>query len=307
VILLLGASGAVGSRLARRLAARGEHLRALVRRDGVLLPPSIERVRGDLLDPEALAPVFKDAEVVYYLVHAMGRQPKGERDLVAEDRAQARNACEAARRSGARPRFVYVSGLGASVDAPSAHLRGRFAVEEVLRDSGFPHVIFRAGVLLGPGSVGFEVLLRYVRSPLLPLPAWSDLPMQPFALSDLLDALERAAREPAFVHRTIPVGVSDKLTYAELFKRAARAMGLAPVTVDMPRPLAAAGPLAVAVGGSVSYREAEALVESMMTAPFLVDDGGETMRELGIPIRTFEEALTLALRDAVRERAAVAT
>jgi uncharacterized protein YbjT (DUF2867 family) len=280
----------------------GERVRALVRREGVLLPEKIERAKGDLLDPSVLAPAFEGAEVVYYLVHAMGRQPHGEQDLVAEDRAQARNACEAAKKAG-NPRFVYVSGLGASASAPSAHLRGRFAVEEVLRDSGLPHVIFRAGVLLGPGSVGFEMLLRGVRAPLLPLPAFTDLPMQPFALSDLLDALVRAAREPAFLGRTIPLGVSDALTYAELFKRAAKAMGLDPVTVEMPRPLAPVGPLAVAVGGSVPYREAEALVESMVTAPFLVDDEGKAMKELGIPVRTFEEALTLALRDAVRERA----
>ncbi len=304
MIVLLGASGAVGSRLARRLVARGESVRALVRREGVLLPSSVERVKGDLLDPSGLAPVFEGAEVVYYLVHAMGRQPHGERDLVAEDRAQAVSACEAAKKAG-NPRFVYVSGLGASALAPSAHLRGRFAVEDVLRESGLPHVIFRAGVLLGPGSVGFEMLLRGVRAPFLPLPAWTDLPMQPFALADLLDALVRAAREDAFLGRAIPLGVSDTLTYAELFKRAAKAMGLQPVTMDMPRPLAPVGPLAVAMGGSVPYREAEALVESMVTSPFVVDDGGKAMKELGIPMRTFEEALALALRDAVREGAVV--
>lgn len=300
--VILGATGAVGSRLTARLVAKGERVRALVRRADAVLPAAVERVRGDLLDPGQLAAVFEGARVVYYLVHAMGRQPHGGNDLVAEDRAQAENACAAAKKAGS-PRIVYVSGLGASADAPSAHLRGRFAVEEVLHASGLEHVVFRAGVLLGPGSVGFEVLLRYVRAPLLPLPTWSDLPMQPFALSDLLDALARAGSESAFANRTIPVGVSDRLTYAELFRRAAKAMGLAPVMVDMPRRLASMGPLAVAFGGEIPYREAEALVESMITAPFLVDDDGAAMRELGIPIRTFEEALALALRDAVRERA----
>ncbi len=303
MILVLGASGAVGSRLLVRLAARKEPVRALLRRAGTVTPPGVERAQGDLLEPATLGPAFDGATVVYYLVHAMGRQPHGEADLVAEDRAQARNAFEAARRAGTRPRVVYVSGLGASVAAPSAHLRGRFAVEEALKESGLEHVIFRAGILLGPGSVGFEVLLRYLGSPLLPLPTWSDLPMQPFALADLLDALERAAREPAFKDRTIDVGVQDRLTYAELFRRAAKAMGRDPVMVEMPRSFAPVGPLAVALGGDVPYREAEALVESMVTAPFLVEDGGAAMRELGIPIRTFEEALRLALRDAVRERA----
>ena len=155
--------------------------------------------------------------------------------------------------------------------------------------------------------MGFEILLRYVSAPLLPLPSWGDLPMQPFALSDLLDALLRAGREPAFANRTISVGVSDELTYSELFRRAAKAMGLAPVTIDLPRELRGVGPLAVAYGGRIPYREAEALVESMITAPFLVEDKGAAMRELGIPIRTFEEGLQLALRDVVRERTAIAS
>jgi len=307
VILVIGASGTVGSRLVPRLAARGERVRALVRREGAVLPAGVESVRGDLLEPATLGPALEGAEVVYYLAHALGRQPLGERDLVAEERAQARNASHAATTAGKNPRVVFVSGLGAAVDAPSAHLRGRFAVEETLRDSGLPFTIFQAGVLLGPGSVGFEVLLRYVRSPLLPLPAWSELPMQPFALSDLLDALERAGHEPAFANRTIPVGVSDRLTYSELFRRGARAMGLDPIMFAMPRQLAPVGPLAVAWTGAVPYREAEALVESMVNAPFLVEDGGRAMRELGIPVRTFEEALRLALRDAVRERALAAS
>ncbi|HZV00485.1 MAG TPA: NAD(P)H-binding protein [Planctomycetota bacterium] len=298
--VVLGASGAVGSRLVRRLAASGESVRALIRREAVEMPAGVERVRGDLLDPATLGPLFEGATVIYYLVHAMGAQPLGGKDLVAEDRRQAEHAFTAAVKSG-RPRVVYVSGLGASADAPSAHLRGRFAVEEALEKSGLERVVFRAGILLGPGSVGFEVLLRYVRSPLLPLPAWSDLPMQPFALSDLLDALVRAGHEAAFANRTISVGSKDRLTYAELFRRAAKAMGLSPLTLDMPRQLERIGPLAVAMGGDIPYREAEALVESMVTAPFVVEDDGAAMRELGIPYRTFEEALQLALRDAVKE------
>ncbi len=306
LVAVLGATGAVGSRLIPKLLSRGERVRALVRREGVTLPHGVEVVRGDLLRRETLGAVLEGASIVYYLSHAMGRQPHGEKDLVAEDRAQAENAFEAAKAAGATPRVVYVSGLGASPGAKSAHLRGRWAVEDALARSGLEHVILRAGVLLGPGSVGFQVLLRYVRQPVLALPTWGDLPMQPFALADLLSVLVRAAHEPAFANRTVSLGVSDALTYAELFRRASKAMGLDPYTVDLPRQLAPMGPLAVAMGGDVPYREAEALVESMITEPFLVEDGGAAMRELGIPIRSFEEALGLALRDAIRERAAAA-
>ncbi len=300
--VIVGATGCVGSRLAKRLAKKGEPVRALVRRPDAVLPAGVEAVRGDLLDPASLGPLVRGASVVYFLAHAMGKQPRGGLDLESEDRAQAKNVLEAARREGVTPRIVYVSGLGASSDAKSAHLRGRWAVEDELARSGFPFVIFRAGVLLGPGSVGFEFLLRYVRSPVMPLPSWTQIVMQPFALADLLDALERAGNEAAFVGRTIDLGTKDRPTYAEYFARTAKAMGYEPITIPVPFDLASAAPLAVAVGGEVPLREGMALAESLVTSPFLVSDGGAAMRELGIPERSLEDALRLGLRDAVAER-----
>lgn len=302
--VVLGASGCVGSRLIRRLHARGEPVRALVRREGVVLPPGVGRVRGDLLRPETLEGLFRDARTIYYLVHAMGKQDLGGTDLARDDRLQARNALEVARREAGSPRLVYVSGLGAAIDAPSAHLRGRWAVEDEVRASELPHVIVRAGVLLGPGSVGFEFLLRYVRIPLVPLPPWTELRMQPFALADLLDLLERAGRDDALLGRTIEVGTECAPTYEEFLVRAARAMGQSPITVRVPLGLEPVTPVAVAIQGAVPLREAAALTESMIASPYLVSDGGRAMRELGIPERKLEDALRLALRDAVAESVA---
>jgi uncharacterized protein YbjT (DUF2867 family) len=302
VNVVLGATGCVGSRLIPRLLATGEPVRALVRRPNVRLPARVEGVRGDLLDRASLGPLFEGAKAVYFLVHAMGSQPHGGRDLVAEDRAQARTAFDAAKRAGS-PRVIYVSGLGAARDARSEHLRGRHAVEEELKASGLPFTIFRAGVLLGPGSVGFEVILRSVRLPVMARMGWSDHPMQPFALSDLLDALVRARNEDAFLGRTIELGTKDRPTYNEIFARAAKAMGFAPVMVRVPRQLAPAAPLAIAFAGDIPYREAAALTESMIKTPFVVEDGGASMRELGIPERLLEESLQMGIRDAVAERA----
>jgi len=216
---------------------------------------------------------------------------------------QARHALEAIVADGSKPRVIYVSGLGAKRDAVSAHLRGRWAVEDEVHATGLVHTIFRAGVLLGPGSVGFELLLRSVRQPVVPLPAWTEIVMQPFALGDLLDALERAATEPSFVNKTVQVGTADRTTYADYFRRAAAAMGYDPLFVKFPGALQALASLALATQVGVPLSQANALAESLVTTPFLVDDEGAGMRELGIPVRPLEDALRIALRDTVRERA----
>jgi uncharacterized protein YbjT (DUF2867 family) len=303
VHVVVGASGCVGARLVRRLAARGERVRVLVRREGLELPANVETVHGDLLRPSTLRGLGRDATAFYYLAHAMGEQPHGSGDLEALDRAQAHHALEAVR-SESRPHAVYVSGLGASPSAPSAHLRGRWAVEDEIQKSGLGFTIFRAGVLLGPGSVGFELLVRSVRQTVVPLPKWTEIVMQPFALSDLLDALERAPRDPRFRGRVVSLGTSDRTTYAEYFRRAAKAMGFDPVFVAVPGSLQAVASLAMARQARIPSSEADALAESLVSTPFLVEDDGRGMRELEIPVRPLEEALRIGLRDAVAERAA---
>jgi uncharacterized protein YbjT (DUF2867 family) len=302
---IVGVTGCVGSRLARRLVARGEPVRALVREASRgRAPAGIEAVTGDLLEPATLPPLVRSARVLYYLAHSMGAQPHGTGDLVKDEREAARAVLGPARDAGVE-RVIFVSGLGASADAASVHLRARFAVEEEVRASGISWTILRAGVLLGPGSVGFEALLRTLATSwVLPLPPWRAIPMQPFALADMLDALERAPREPAFEDRTVEVGTAEVPTYGELVKRVARASGLFRLFVPVPFDLAGVATITLAALAGVDPRMAGHLVETMVRSPAVVRDGGDAMRELGLPIRTLDEALQLALRDSIAERAA---
>src|SRR5262249_13218245 len=141
-----------------------EPVRALVRHASrSRAPAGIEVVSGDLLERATIPPLVRSSRVLYYLAHSMGAQPHGTGDLVKDEREAARAVLGPARDAGVE-RVVFVSGLGASADAASVHLRARFAVEEEVRASGIPWTIFRAGVLLGPGSVGFEALLRTLRT-----------------------------------------------------------------------------------------------------------------------------------------------
>jgi uncharacterized protein YbjT (DUF2867 family) len=151
--LVTGASGYVGGRPVPRLLDAGCTVRCLTRnadrlRD-VPWADRVEVITGDVTEPETLRPALADVDVVYYLVHALGR-----RDFEEVDRAGAGHLAASARQAGVG-RIVY---LGGPTGQSSAHLRSRDEVAQILLDSGVPTVVLRAAVIIGSGSVSFEML-----------------------------------------------------------------------------------------------------------------------------------------------------
>src|SRR5438034_1899661 len=101
------------------------------------------------------------------------------------DRRGAENFAAAARKSGVS-RIVYLGALGAEHDL-STHLESRHEVGRILREPGVPTIEFRASVIIGSGSVSFEIVRSLVdRSPLLLIPRWVVSRTQPIAIEDVL-------------------------------------------------------------------------------------------------------------------------
>jgi uncharacterized protein YbjT (DUF2867 family) len=115
--------------------------------------PTTEVVAGDLFDPASLDRALAGIDVAYYLVHSMGAHG----DYLEKDRVAARNCGEAARRAGVR-RIVYLGGLATGEETLSKHLRSRIETGQVLRGSGVSVVEFRASVVIGSGSLSFELI-----------------------------------------------------------------------------------------------------------------------------------------------------
>jgi uncharacterized protein YbjT (DUF2867 family) len=169
-VLLTGASGYVGGRLLRRLEQRGVSVRCLARRPEFLASRSspAEVVQGDVLRPETLARAFQGMDAAFYLVHSMA----SERSFEEQDRAGAQNFGRAALAAGVR-RIVYLGGLGSDGAHLSAHLRSRHEVGRILRDSGVPVTELRASIVIGSGSLSFEMIRALVeRLPLMVTPRW---------------------------------------------------------------------------------------------------------------------------------------
>ena len=233
LLLLTGATGYVGGRLLKALEQTGQRVRCLARRPAFLLPrvgPDTEVVAGDLLAADSLGAALAGVGVAYYLVHSMGSAGAFE----ADDRLAARNFGAAAKAAGVE-RIVYLGGLGFSGEALSPHLRSRQEVGEILRQSGVPVLEFRASIVLGSGSLSFELIRALVeRLPFMITPRWVAVLSQPIAIEDLVAYLLAAAPLPLQGNPIFEIGGADQVTYGGIMRTYARQRGIRLLMIPVP-------------------------------------------------------------------------
>jgi uncharacterized protein YbjT (DUF2867 family) len=227
-ILVTGATGFIGGRLARRLTAEGWQVRALVRDPAsaparALESAGIEVHVGDVLRPRSLRDSLLGVDMAYYLVHSMGRG--NPRDYAVADRSAAAGFAELARAHGVT-RTIYLGGLGDQPHSP--HLRSRHETARVLGEHGPPLTYFRAGMVVGPQSESYRTL-RYLvqRLPAMIAPGWLKNPTQPVGVDDTVSYLAGALEIDATSGQEIQIGGPDVLAYGEMLDRMAQVLGIA--------------------------------------------------------------------------------
>ena len=234
VALLTGASGYVGGRLLPLLEREPVVLRCLARTPDTLRPlvrESTQVVRGDVLDPTSLDEALRGVHTAYYLVHLMS----GSKDFEADDRRAATNFAQAAKNAGVR-RIIYLGGLGDDADPDlSPHLRSRHEVGRILRDSGVETVEFRASLVIGTGSLSFDLVKALTdRLPVMLCPRWLATPTQPVAVDDVLAYLLAARDLPPGESRVFEIGSPDVTTYGGMIREYARQRGLRRWLISVP-------------------------------------------------------------------------
>ena len=233
-VLVTGATGYVGGRLVPLLLERGYRVRVLARdRDRLGGRSWLDRVDlmlGDVLDSATLPAALDGVDAAYYLVHSMGSHGNfGRRDLRA-----ARNFAEAAADQGV-DHIIYLGGLGKLGTELSEHLRSRQETGAALREAGVPVTEFRASILVGSGSVSFEMIRSLTeRLPVMICPRWVYTRTQPIAIDDALTYLVAALETPESHGQIIEIGGRDVLTYREMMLTYARLRGLKRFIIPVP-------------------------------------------------------------------------
>ncbi|MEX0865720.1 MAG: NAD(P)H-binding protein [Pirellulales bacterium] len=226
-VLLTGASGYVGGRLIPMLEQQPVILRCLARNPDKLRPLLVKGatqiVQGDVLDRPSLDAALKGVHTAYYLVHLMS----GSHDFEKKDRQAAKNFADAAKQAGVQ-RIIYLGGLGDDADPKlSPHLRSRHEVGEILRESGVETIEFRAGMVVGAGSLSYQLMKSLTdRLPVMICPLWLTTPTQPVAIDDVLAYLLAAKDLPPTESRIFEIGSPDVVTYGGLIREYARQKGL---------------------------------------------------------------------------------
>lgn len=243
LILVTGATGYVGGRLVPRLLAAGYSVRVLVRDrtrlQGRPWAPAVEIVEADALRPDTLPDAMMGVFAAYYLIHSMQKAAPGSGDFHQRDLQAARGFGHAAKAAGVQ-RLIYLGGLGDPEADLSKHLRSRHETGQALREAGVPVTEFRAAVIVGSGSISFE-MIRYLteRLPAMICPKWVYTRVQPIAIRNVLDYLEATLLVPETAGRVIEIGGTDVLTYGGMMQGYAKARGLRrwliPVPVLTPR------------------------------------------------------------------------
>ena len=238
-VLVTGSTGYVGSLLVPHLLERGYAVKVLVREASRVLGRTwggkVEIVEGNILDQTCLPPAFANVDIAYYLVHSM----HANEDFAKRDSQMAALFASEAKAAGVK-RIIYLGGLGEPGPQLSKHLRSRHETGEALRQSGVPVTEFRSAVIVGAGSLSFE-MIRYLteRIPIMICPKWVYTRIQPIAIEDVLAYLLESLRVPESLDQVIEIGGKDILTYGEMMMTYAKVRGLKrwllPVPVLTPR------------------------------------------------------------------------
>jgi uncharacterized protein YbjT (DUF2867 family) len=233
-VLVTGATGYIGGRLVPRLLEAGYQVRVLARNASRLQDrpwkTQVEVVEGDVLIPETLNEAMQGVSAAYYLIHSMmDSDDFHNRDLLA-----AKNFGIAAKAAGVN-QILYLGGLGDPEDGLSEHLNSRQQTGDALRQSGVPVTEFRAAVIVGSGSVSFE-MIRYLteRIPVMICPKWVYTRVQPIAIRDVLQYLVAAVDTLESLDKIIEIGGSDVMTYGDMMLEYAKVRGLRRYLIPVP-------------------------------------------------------------------------
>jgi len=210
----------------------------------------------------------------------------------------AQNFAVVAKEAGVR-RIVYLGGLGGGDDL-SPHLRSRQKVGRLLHETGVPVLEFRASVVIGSGSLSFEMIRALVeRLPVMITPQWVSTHSQPIAIDDLLQYLVQSLDYHTGGHAIFEIGGADQMSYGDLMREYARQRGLSRLMIPVPVLTPRLSSLWLGLVTPLYARTGRKLVESLKHPTIVVDVSADSV--FHVHPRGVRQSIADALRNEDRE------
>jgi len=291
-VLLTGATGYVGGRLLPLLIAADHPVKCLLRRksgDQKFQSPNVEVVIGDALDEASVEVALEGVHTAYYLIHSMG---DGD-DFEETDRKAANIFARACSKRGVQ-RIIYLGGLGSSDDNLSKHLRSRQEIGEILRTSTADVIEFQASIIIGSGSLSFEMIRALVeRLPVMICPKWVQVLAQPIAIEDVLAYLVEVLDESFDSSEIFEIGGPDQVSYGEIMRRYAAQRGLRRLMFPIPLLTPYLSSLWLGLVTPLYARVGRKLVDSLRNPTLVTNDNA--LHSFKIRPRNVDQAIGRAL------------
>lgn len=247
-VFVTGATGFVGTRLCRALAAAEHEVVGMTR----ALPPADEAVAdvvyvtGDVTQPASLSPnALAGTDAVIHLVGIIQEVRGRGQTFEAVHVEGTQNLVGAARDAGVTGRFVYMSALGTDLYAPARYSRTKAQAEQAVKASDIPYTVFRPSIILGLGSEFIRQMEALIHKPpgspfsppFVPLPGNGDNKFQPVFIDDLVFCVVRCLSDPATAGQTYEIGGATTVTFNQLIEAIERHLGVKKPLLHLPLPL----------------------------------------------------------------------